>query len=255
MIIRAKESHKEQITELWNNAFGDKKENVRKYLDTLLEYFLVYEEDGMVNGMLSVLPVTLNDKKGGYIYAVVTRPENRGQGICKKLMENVKSDKSYDFLVLVPQNKSLFDFYEKMDFTAVAQLKKEGISSFDKAEYSIRIITAKDYETKRNEYYKNQNFIKWDEKMLEFAESMYCGKFCEILKDEIAVGIAFLYEENKTVFIKELLLENHREVACRIGSARKAEKVIFAYECKDAEPTFMVYPRSFSNTKFGIFLD
>ncbi len=256
MIIEANGSHKEQIISLWSNAFGDKKDSVAKYLDTLLKYFLVYEEDGIVKGMLSVLPVNLNEKNGGYIYAVVTHPDYREKGICRALMESVKADKNYDFLVLVPQNKGLFDFYEKMDFTAVSFLKKDKILVSNEVEgYSLKTITAKEYETKRNEFYKNQEFIKWDGAMLEFAKGMYGGIFFEILKDEKSVGVAFIYTEKKTVYIKELLCENHRETAEKIGEILKAEKVNFVYENEDAEPTFMVYPEAFSDTKFGIFLD
>lgn len=256
MIIKANESHKEQIVSLWSDAFGDKKDSVERYLDTLLKYFLVYEEDSIVKGMLSVLPVALNEKNGGYIYAVVTHPKHRGKGICNSLMENVKADKSYDFLVLVPQNKCLFEFYEKMDFTAVSFLEKDDVFASNKAEeYSLKTITAKEYEMKRNEFYKNQEFIKWDNTILEFAKNMYGGRFCEILKNEKRVGFVFLYKEKGTVFIKELLCENHKEAAEKIGGVLKAEKVHFVYESKDAEPTFMVFPKAYSCTKFGIYLD
>ena len=256
MIIKANESHKEQIVSLWSDAFGDKKDRVERYLDTLLEYFLVYEEDGVVKGMLSVLPVTLNEKNGGYVYAVVTHPKHRGKGICNSLMESVKADKNYEFLVLVPQNKGLFEFYKKMDFTEVSFLKKtEVVASNEAEEYSLKAITAKEYVMKRNEFYENQEFIKWDNTILEFAKNMYGGSFCEILKNEKRVGFVFLYKEKGTVFIKELLCKNHIEAAKKIGGVLKAEKVNFVYESKDAEPTFMVLPKAYSGTKFGIYLD
>lgn len=256
MIKKANESHKEQIISLWSDAFGDKKDSVERYLDTLLEYFLVYEEDGVVKGMLSVLPVALNNKNGGYIYAVVTHPEHRGKGICKSLMESVKADKSYNFLVLVPQNKGLFEFYEKMNFTEVSFIKKEDVVASNKVEeYSLKVVTAKEYEINRNEFYKNQEFIRWDDTILEFAKSMYGGSFFEILKNEKRVGIAFLYKERETVFIKELLCKYHREAAEKIGGILKAEKVHFVYESKYAEPTFMVFPKRYLDTKFGIYLD
>ena len=256
MIIKANESHKEQIISLWSDAFRDKKEDVEKYLDTLLKYFLVYEEDGIVKGMLSVLPVTLHDKKGGYIYAVVTHPGYRSRGICRALMESVKQDTEYDFLVLVPQNKGLFAFYDKMDFTEVSFLKKDEASVSEEAEsYVLKTLTAKEYESKRNEFYKDKNFIQWNDDILEFAKNMYGGSFLEIFENGKSVGVAFLYAEKEKVFIKELLCENHREVAEKIGGVLKAEKVNFVYESKYAEPTFMVFPKAYSGTKFGIYLD
>lgn len=256
MIKKANESHKQQIVSLWNDAFGDKKDSVEKYLETLLKYFLVYEEDGIVKGMLSVLPVTLNNKKGGYIYAVVTHPEYRGNGICRVLMEAVKKDMSYEFFVLVPQNKGLFEFYEKMNFAEVSFLKKDEASiSGEAKEYYLKAISAKEYEYARNAFYKNQSFIQWDEKILEFAKGMYDGEFYHIFMGAEKVGSAFLYEEKETVFIKELLCKKHKEVAIEIGKVFGVEKVNFVYESEDAEPTFMVYPKGYIDTKFGIFLD
>ena len=104
MILPAGPCHKEQIVALWSDAFGDRAEDVERYLETILEYFLVYEEDGIVKGMLSVLPVSFFEQNGGYIYAVVTDKKYRGQGICNKLMEFVKANNKYDFLALKPQN-------------------------------------------------------------------------------------------------------------------------------------------------------
>jgi len=185
MIVSAKEIHRKQIISLWSNAFGDSEGSVNKYLDTLLKYFLVYEEDSIVKGMLSVLPVTLAEKKGGYIYAVVTHPEYRGMGICRDLMERVKADKSYDFLVLVPQNKGLFDFYGKMDFTEVNFLNKNQLLLLGNSgeNYSLNTISASEYEMARNTFYNNQNFIEWDSTILEFAKKMYNGDFYEVIKD------------------------------------------------------------------------
>lgn len=256
MIKPAKENHREQMISLWSNAFGDSKDSVNRYLDTLLDYFLVYEEDSIVKGMLSVLPVTLNDKNGGYIYAVVTHPDFREKGICRALIDTVKANANYDFLVLVPQKESLFEFYKNMEFSTVSFLKQGEIFNLNAQEnYSLNTISAKEYETIRNEYYKNESFIKWDKEILQFAEGMYNGKFCKILKDEKNIGFAFLYKENETVFIKELLCENHEEAVKGIGRAFDCKKVNYVYESRNANPTFMVYPREFSNTKFGIFLD
>ena len=257
MIISAKEIHRKQIVSLWSNAFGDSKDSVNKYLDTLLKYFLVYEEDGIVKGMLSVLPVNLQDKKGGYIYAVVTHPDFRGKGICRAMIDAVKADVTYDFLVLVPQNEGLFNFYGKMDFIKVNFLKKGQIliSGNSLEDYSLNRISASEYELARNNFYKNQKFINWDSSILEFAENMYGGSFYEILNGKNSVGYAFLYKEKDSVIIKELLCKNHIETAMQIGSIMNVRKVNFVYEDIKANPTFMVYPEVFSNTKFGIFLD
>lgn len=257
MIKKAESYHKEQMISLWSNAFGDSGESVSKYLDTLLKYFLVYEENGVVKGMLSVLPVKMNDKNGGYIYAVVTHPDYRGRGICKELIDRVKADKNFDFLVLVPQNKGLFDFYGKMAFVEVRFLEKARIviTNYKNDNYSLQELSPAEYEKARNDFYTNGDFIRWDSSILEFAKNMYGGEFYKILKGGETVGITFLYKEKRTVNIKELLCEKHRECAKIIGELLEAENVEFAYESEDWDPTFMAYPKEYANTKFGIYLD
>ena len=42
MILPAGPCHKEQIVALWSDAFGDRAEDVERYLETILEYFLGY---------------------------------------------------------------------------------------------------------------------------------------------------------------------------------------------------------------------
>ena len=257
MILPADIRHKNQIIRLWSKTFGDSPDSVNKYLETLLKYFIIYEDDGIVKGMLSVLPVTSGDKKGGYIYAVVTHPDYRGQGICRTLMESVKENKKYDFLVLVPQNESLFEFYAKMDFLKVPLLVKKElcVKKTNMSELNIKKLTVKKYETLRNLFFGEGNLIKWDAQMLFFAKTMYSGEFYEIKNAEKRTGFTFLYKEKETVFIKELITENPEETANFIGSELGAETVKFSYPDKNGAPTYMVFPKEFSGLYFGIYFD
>ena len=72
MIKKADKSHIMKIAEIWNEAFGDSITQVMEYLEYLLQFFYVYEENGSVKAIASVLPVTFSGKNGGYIYAVAT---------------------------------------------------------------------------------------------------------------------------------------------------------------------------------------
>lgn len=254
MIIQADLSHKEQITELWSNAFGDSIENVNNYLETLLKYFFVYEDSGIIKGMLSVLPVSYKNKKGGYIYAVVTHPGYRGQGICNSLIKFVKENTKYDFLVLVPQNQELYNFYSKMDFVPVSLFcfKKEFVKKKSNHCFKMKRITVKEYEKARNEYFSGDLF-EWDAEILSFAKKMYGGDFYEI-ETEYEKGFAFLYKEKNTVIIKDFLIENYEEVANMIGLKLDCESVIFSYSDENKE-SYMIYPENFDKRYFSIYLD
>ncbi len=257
MILPADIRHRNQIIWLWNKAFGDSVNDIDKYLETLLKYFVVYEDNGIVKGMLSVLPVEYDNKNGGYIYAVATHPDYRGQGICKSLMDSVKDSQKYAFLVLVPQNESLFEFYAKMDFVKVPLLAKKElyVKKTNKSKRSLKKITVKEYEALRNLFFGERNFIKWDAEMLLFAKTMYSGEFYEIQNAGGRAEFAFLHKEKETVFIKELIAEKPEETANFIGSELGAETVKYSYPDKNGAPTYMVFPGELSGPYFGIYFD
>lgn len=255
MILTAGLCHKEQIIALWNDAFGDRREDVEKYLETILEYFLVYEDDGIVKGMLSVLPVSFCGKNGGYIYAVATDKKYRGLGICNKLMEHVKANNVYDFLVLKPQNEGLFDFYGKMGFYKVPQLKKKEMRvTKGKKNYQLKKISAKEYETARNRYF-DDNIIKWDSAMLSFAKEMYNGDFYAAYENGKSIGFAFLYNEKDVAVIKELLAEEHDAVASFIADELNCSNVKFTFKNQNGNESFMIYPKVEESGYFNIYLD
>ena len=257
MILPADICHKNQIIRLWSEAFGDSPNSIDKYLETLLKYFVVYEDQGIVKGMLSVLPVTSGNKNGGYIYAVVTHPDYIGQGICRTLIESIKDNKKYDFLVLVPQNEGLFEFYEKMDFIKVPLFVKKElcVNKINESKLNLKKLTVKKYEALRNLFFGEENLIKWDTQMLFFAKAMYGGEFYEIKKAEKSGGLAFLYKEKETVLIKELITENPEEIANFLGSELGAQTVKFSYLDKNGVPTYMVFPKELSGLYFGIYFD
>lgn len=254
MILPAIARHKGQIIDLWNKAFGDKAEDIERYLKTILEYFLVYEEGGTVKGMLSVLPISFCGKNGGYVYAVTTLNEYRGQGICNRLMEYVKADKKYDFLVLKPQNESLIDFYKKMDFEKVPQFTKKEICVKEKEDYQLKKLSALDYEMARDVYF-GEEIIKWDSKMLTFAKNMYGGEFYAVEENGRSIGIAFAYQDENMAVIKELLAEEHEKIANFIAYEMGCAKAEYMYRNLDGNEGFMTYPKDIKNSYFNIYFD
>lgn len=57
-----------------------------------------------------------------YIFAVCTKPKYRGKGIFRKRLEAVIGDTP---CVLIPENESLFAFYEKLGFSPIFSLEAE----------------------------------------------------------------------------------------------------------------------------------
>ena len=113
---------------LWQEAFGDDE----TFLDTFFE--TAYSpararcivEGGEVVSALYWFDVSLDSKKLAYLYAIATRKSHRGQGLCRRLMDDVHARlkrNGYAGALLVPSEPSLFDFYAKMGYEPCAPMQ------------------------------------------------------------------------------------------------------------------------------------
>lgn len=110
---------------LWTQAFGDGPDFQRDFFRLCApEGPLVLTEDGELRSMLSLpeLSLLLEDGKklrAGYVYAVATQPDCRGQGWAGMLLETaagLAQNRGLDCLLTVPAEKSLFSFYQRHGF-------------------------------------------------------------------------------------------------------------------------------------------
>ncbi|MGI6238061.1 MAG: GNAT family N-acetyltransferase [Christensenellales bacterium] len=131
MIRFAEKGDREALKRLWAEVFGDSPEAVDFYFEHRHsdEGMLVYEADGEIGGMLSILPMTLasGDAQlpGGYIYAVATAPAHRSRGIATQLLyaaHDWMRARGYAAAVLVPASPGLFDYYAKRGYRAAFYL-------------------------------------------------------------------------------------------------------------------------------------
>ena len=110
---------------LWSQVFGDDAAFQRDfYALTDLSGPLVLTEDGQVQAMLALPEVTLTfpdgwSVKGGYVYALATRPEGRGRGYAGLLLRyacEILRKRQADCILTVPAPSSLFAFFAKNGF-------------------------------------------------------------------------------------------------------------------------------------------
>lgn len=259
MITFAKKKHISDIASLWNEAFGDKFEDIFGYLKTLVEYCVVFEENNKVISMLFLLPVKCGKKKGRYIYAVATLKSYRGMGISTTLIEFAKgfaNDNNEDFLILVPQSEGLFKFYEKRGFVPLSFERKVIIDSDNGEEVNIKLkkLSASEYYENRKKYLCSKCFIEWDIDMLKFAKEMYQGEFLEIIKDDNIMGVAFVVRAADSVIVKEFLTDEPEAIAKDLKHYYNADRICFTYPYNES-PSAMMYPRAFENVYFNIALD
>lgn len=115
-----------QAEALWTRVFADDAALQKEfYALTGLAGPVVLCEDGQVQAMLALPEITLTfpdgwSVRGGYVYALATRPEARGQGFAQLLLEyacQVLRDRRADCILTVPAQPSLFSFFAKNGFT------------------------------------------------------------------------------------------------------------------------------------------
>lgn len=143
--------HIKSMRELWKEAFGDSDEFLDSFFDTAFSptRCRVAVDGDEVLGALYIFDCEYAEKKIAYIYAVATRTKARGQGICKKLMDDTHkylADNGYIGAILVPSEASLFDFYKRLGYETCSPI---GELCADASEESISIIKIEKEEYKR----------------------------------------------------------------------------------------------------------
>lgn len=97
----------EEITEyFFNNIFGD-------------SIVPVIRVDGEIVSSLFLLDCKIGKHKGKCVYCAMTKYAHRGKGYMETLLDysyNFCLENGFDFLVLVPAEKSLFEYYKKCGF-------------------------------------------------------------------------------------------------------------------------------------------
>lgn len=254
MIHFAGEKEFEQIVSLWEEAFGDSREWVMMYLSENIKNVLVYSEDSVVMGMLSLLEIFYKGRKGYYIYGVATRKAYRSKGISTKLLDfakNIVKEKSVDFLVLVPRNQGLFDFYAERGFSPVASVETK---EYTRDALLEKCCGCRIYPASPAEYFdirKNHfdNLIEWDEEMLGSIKRLENGRY---YKTDNGDG-AFCYEYDGKLYVKELC--GDMWIAAEIMKKTSAIYSFVTVKNENKLPSCMVYPTFSEEVFFNIAID
>ncbi|PWM26623.1 MAG: hypothetical protein DBX44_00205 [Oscillospiraceae bacterium] len=115
------------LMDLWKRVFGDPDDYLSLFFDLRFrpDQALVARNslDGTPISMLFLLPIVFQSGslqyRGRYIYAVATDPAFRSRGLSSQLLAEAHrrlSLEGLDFSVLVPAERSLFDYYAARGF-------------------------------------------------------------------------------------------------------------------------------------------
>ena len=215
MIRVVNSSDYEDVIKIWSSAFGDTREYILNFLKKFSEFVYILDNDAI----MTLLPVTLNDKNGHYIYAVAVDENKRCKGLGKKLIEFAKEIKE-DFLVLVPADEGLFEYYKKLGFSYNSEIGK-----FDTVDNSEE-ISASEYFELRDKFFGGKDYVKWSTEQLFNIADLYNAKF---------------YRNKESTEIS--MLTNNRIIEC-LGKKSIEEK-----------PFSMIFPKDYKNSYFNIAID
>jgi predicted N-acetyltransferase YhbS len=184
MIRLAEPGDHPQVKTLWREAFGDPVSAIDAYFQGrhVDANMLVDVRDGIVAGMLSMLPVTLVLSGGQalparYLYAVASREAFSGRGVGTGLLNAAHARMQAmgeAASVLVPGNTGLFLFYEKRGYRTEFFLDEWTVEAADlpplPPESRYGDCDPGTYASLRNLAFQQSGlYVRWDAKAVAYA--------------------------------------------------------------------------------------
>lgn len=136
---------------LWQEAFGDPEEFLTAFF---IKGFSpcrcrCITEEGHIKAALYWFDCTLQGQKYAYLYAVATVKSDRGRGLCTALMEDTHAllrSSGYAGVILVPGERSLFRFYERLGYQTAANVRELECTAVSTGNrLSLREISVREY--------------------------------------------------------------------------------------------------------------
>lgn len=119
-IIETKEYNDEHIA-LWQQAFGDSREDVLFFLKNAKHISCLGLYDKKLCSMLFLVDCEVNQKNYKYIYAACTDRNCRSNGYMSMLLNYAQAN--YSNIVLIPADDSLVNYYSERNFNHKVDIK------------------------------------------------------------------------------------------------------------------------------------
>ena len=142
-----------RLIPLWKEAFGDSDEFLALFEREgySAERMACIIEDGEPISALYWFDCEYLGKKLAYLYAIATKKNRRGEGLCSRLMKAVHEHLSklgYSGCLLSPASDNLFSFYEKLGYKKCCFIDEFEAEKCDSAT-EVNRISAKEFAKTR----------------------------------------------------------------------------------------------------------
>lgn len=148
-------AHTHQLRALWQDAFGDPED----FLDLFFTFGFspegcrcVFQEDIPVAAAYW-FDCAVEGRKIAYLYAVATHSSQRGRGLCRMLMEDIRrvlAESGYCAAVLVPQSDELRQMYRRMGYRDAGSHREFSCTSAA-SPVPLRAIGSEEFARRRRE--------------------------------------------------------------------------------------------------------
>lgn len=211
-----------ELRQLWQEAFGDSEQTLDNFSATGFSpdrCHYICDGDTPVSA-LYWFDCELSGYKLAYIYAVATLKTHRGQGLAHRLMaetHEILKEKGYAGAILVPGEKDLFAFYEKLGYRVATKAEDFSAVATDSPVF-IREISPVEYAAFRRKYLPEGGVVQ------EGATLSYLATYAEFYKGEDFLLSATT--EGETLLVHEILGNTDdcgnilRALACKNGRFR-----------------------------------
>lgn len=209
VIARAAASDQPQLHALWQTVFGDPPELIQLFYDSFppeVSAWVVRQDEKILTAAY-LIPGNwyLNGsalKPVGYVYAVATRPDARGNGYAGRLMQAMHKEAAERGMLLYtrPAEAALFPWYEKTMAARNTGRMRELIAQRDASlTVPCHVIGTEEYAAKREALLSDRPHIVCSERFLRLQEQYSDG----YAATEDGIGCCLLQE--KQVLIPEFL--------------------------------------------------
>lgn len=144
-----------QLVFLWKDIFGEFGDFWEDFLRTGFsrQRCLCLTEGEEILAALTWIDCTLEDQQFAYLYAVLTHPAHRGQGLCRQLMLQTHAhlkNQGYAATLLVPADGDLRQMYKTMGYRNCAGIQEFSCQAGETT-VSLFPLTAAEFARKRRE--------------------------------------------------------------------------------------------------------
>ncbi len=206
-----------ELRYLWQEAFGDSEEALDNFFATgyAPERCHYICQNGVPVSALYWLDCELQGYKLAYVYAIATLKAHRGKGLARRLLEEtheILRKQGYAGAILVPGEKDLFFYYEKLGYRVATQVEEFSAIAAESSVFVTRITQA-EYAARRRKYLPEGGVLQEREAL------SYLATYANFYQGEDFLFSAT--QEGETLLVHELL-----------GNTNYCGNILCALDCK-----------------------